>query len=106
MGMRAGLYQQKNGLLVFFGSLRSSQSMTCEEISSSTVSNVRASADQFVAARLFVAVPSGEIIHRTGRGAAMQMPCSGVISPGVGGMPGIGTIFIGGNDSLLVRAAV
>src|SRR6476469_3887224 len=35
--MRAGLYQQKNGLLVVFGLLRSSQSMTCEEISSSTV---------------------------------------------------------------------
>ena len=27
MCMRAGLYQQKNGLLVFFGSLRSSQSI-------------------------------------------------------------------------------
>ena len=35
--MRAGLYQQKNGFLVFSGSLRSSQSTTCEEISSSTV---------------------------------------------------------------------
>ena len=37
MCMRAGLYQQKNGLSVFLGSLRSSQSMTCAEISSSTV---------------------------------------------------------------------
>src|ERR1035438_9746202 len=37
--MRAGLYQTKNGLLVFLGSLRSSQSMTWEEISSSTVSD-------------------------------------------------------------------
>src|SRR5689334_19136900 len=37
MCMRAGLYQQKNGLLVFLGSLRSSQSTTCAEISSSTV---------------------------------------------------------------------
>ena len=34
--MRAGLYQTKNGLLVFFGSLRSRKSMTCAEISSST----------------------------------------------------------------------
>jgi hypothetical protein len=34
--MRAGLYQTKNGLLVFFGSLRSRKSMTLAEISSST----------------------------------------------------------------------
>src|ERR1035441_3572489 len=37
--MRAGLYQTKKGLLVFLGSLRSSQSMTWDEISSSTVSD-------------------------------------------------------------------
>jgi len=35
--MRAGLYQTKNGLLVFLGSLRSRKSMTFAEISSSTV---------------------------------------------------------------------
>ena len=35
--MRAGLYQTKNGLLVFLGSLRSRKSMTLAEISSSTV---------------------------------------------------------------------
>ena len=35
--MRAGLYQTKNGLLVFSGSLRSRKSMTLAEISSSTV---------------------------------------------------------------------
>src|SRR5436190_21035104 len=35
--MRAGLYHTKNGLLVFFGSLRSRKSMTLDEISSSTV---------------------------------------------------------------------
>ena len=35
--IRAGLYQTKNGLLVFFGSLRSRKSMTLAEISSSTV---------------------------------------------------------------------
>ncbi len=35
--IRAGLYQQKNGLLVLSGSLRSSQSMTLAEISSSIV---------------------------------------------------------------------
>ena len=37
MCMRAGLYQTKKGLLVFFGSLRSRKSMTFAEISSSTV---------------------------------------------------------------------
>ncbi len=37
MCIRAGLYQQKNGLLVLSGSLRSSQSMTLAEISSSMV---------------------------------------------------------------------
>ena len=37
MCMRAGLYQTKNGLLVFAGSLRSRKSMTLAEISSSTV---------------------------------------------------------------------
>src|SRR5258705_7072867 len=37
MCMRAGLYQQKNGLLVVFGLLRSSQATTCEAISSATV---------------------------------------------------------------------
>ncbi len=35
--MRAGLYQTKNGLFVFFGSLRSRKSITLAEISSSTV---------------------------------------------------------------------
>ena len=35
--MRAGLYQTKKGLLVFFGSWRSRKSMTFAEISSSTV---------------------------------------------------------------------
>src|ERR1700759_1332512 len=34
--MRAGLYQTKNGLFVFFGSLRSGKSMTLAEISPAT----------------------------------------------------------------------
>src|SRR5258707_4215640 len=34
--MRAGVYQTKNGLLVFFGTLGSMKSMTLAEISSST----------------------------------------------------------------------
>ena len=47
------------------------------------------------------AVPSGDFIHRTGRGAAMQTPSLGSISPGRGGMPGIGTIFMGGTTACL-----
>src|SRR5689334_15191963 len=39
--MRAGLYQTKNGLPVFLGSLRSRKSMTLAEISSSTVFEVQ-----------------------------------------------------------------
>ena len=45
MCMRAGLYQTKNGLLVFFGSLRSRKSTTFAEISSSTVFDRSRSAD-------------------------------------------------------------
>jgi hypothetical protein len=37
MCIRAGLYQTKNGLLVFLGSLRSRKSITLADISSSTV---------------------------------------------------------------------
>src|SRR6187397_2010485 len=72
--MRAGLYQQKNGLLVFFGSLRSSQSTTCEEISSSTVlerSNVSGPSSLPIC---LAAVPSEDFIQRTGRGGVMQVP--------------------------------
>src|SRR5215831_7339477 len=59
--MRAGLYQTKNGLPVFLGSLRSRKSMTLAEISSSTVldrSNVNGpSSLQFC----FCAEPSEEV---------------------------------------------
>src|SRR6478609_6990027 len=81
--MRAGLYQQKNGLSVFLGSLRSSQSTTCEEISSSTVLERSSVSGPSSVPFWFFAVPSLDFIHKTGRGAAMQTPSLGSISPGV-----------------------
>ena len=67
--MRAGLYQTKNGLLVFFGSLRSRKSMTLAEISSSTVferSSVSGPSSLHV---WFFSVPSEDLHaeHRTRR---------------------------------------
>src|SRR5439155_9631402 len=96
MCMRAGLYQQKNGLPVFFGALRSSQSMTCEEISSSTVferSNVSGPSSL---PDWFFAVPSEDFIQRIGRGGVRHMPVFGSIAPGTGEIPGIGTCVHGG----------
>ena len=74
--MRAGLYQAKNGLLVFFGSLRSRKSTTLAEISSSTVfdrSSVNGPSSLHV---LFAAVPSEERAreHRTWRRQANRCP--------------------------------
>src|SRR5215468_2273229 len=64
--IRAGLYQTKNGLLVFLGSLRSKKSMTFAEISSSTVrdrSRVSGPASLQV---WFFADPSEEVHDSTG----------------------------------------
>src|SRR4030095_732307 len=100
--MRAGLYQQKNGLLVFLGSLRSSQSTTWAEISSSTVFERSSVSGPSSLPIWFLAVPSGDFIHSTGRGAAMHTPYLGSIAPGGSLMPGIGTIFIGGTTACVV----
>src|SRR6478672_6533789 len=77
MCMRAGLYQQKKGLLVFSGSLRSSQSMTCEEISSSTVFERSSVSGPSSLPIWLLAVPSDDFIQRMGRGAAMHTPSLG-----------------------------
>src|SRR5262245_26451691 len=71
--MRAGLYQTKNGLLVFFGSLRSRKSMTFAEISSSTVldrSRVSGPSSLHV---MFLEVPSEDLHASTGRGGIKQI---------------------------------
>ena len=70
--MRAGLYQTKKGLLVFFGSLRSRKSMTLAEISSSTVfdrSSVSGPSSLHV---WFFSVPSEDLHQITGRGGMRQ----------------------------------
>src|SRR6266704_6134770 len=66
--MRAGLYQTKNGLLVFLGSLRSRKSMTLAEISSSTVfdrSSVNGPSSLHI---WFFSLPSEDLHESTGRG--------------------------------------
>src|SRR5271165_6744126 len=85
--MRAGLYQQKNGLPVFEGWLRSSQSMTWEEISSSTVferSSVKTPSSLPI---WFLAVPSEDFIQMIGRGGVRHVPVLGSMAPGVCGIP-------------------
>src|SRR6476660_6639990 len=95
MCIRAGLYQQKNGLLVFLGSLRSRKSTTCEEISSSTVlerSSVSGPSSLHV---WFLLVPSDDLHKRTGRGGVRQGVVAGSTAPGTSGRPGI-VVFLQG----------
>src|SRR5208283_1451268 len=65
--MRAGLYQQKNGLPVFLGSLRSSQSMTWDDLPKMML-----------------------------RGGVRHVPVLGSIMPGTSGIPGSGSLLQGG----------
>src|SRR6476619_6144865 len=94
--MRAGLYQTKNGLLVFLGSLRSMKSITLAEISSSTVldrSSVRGPSSLHV---WFFSVPSEDLQERIGRGGVIQVVVLGSTAPGTSGTPGIGVLRHGG----------
>src|SRR5246127_5690998 len=94
--MRAGLYQTKNGLLVFLGSLRSMKSITLAEISSSTVferSSVNGPSSLQV---WFFSVPSDDLQARTGRGGVRQIVVFGSTAPGTSGTPGIGVFLHGG----------
>src|SRR5689334_23852641 len=96
MCMRAGLYQTKNGLLVFFGSLRSRKSMTLAEISSSTVrerSSVSGPSSLHV---WFFDVPSDDVQAITGRGGVRQVVVLGSTAPGTSGRPGTGVFLHGG----------
>src|SRR5947199_9762036 len=94
--MRAGLYQTKNGLLVFLGSLRARKSITCEEISSSTVFERSSVSGPSSLPVWFLAVPSEDFIQRTGRGGVMQVPVFGSTPPGGFEIPGIGIVVHGG----------
>src|SRR6187455_2106359 len=96
MCMRAGLYQAKNGLLVFFGSLRSRKSTTFAEISSSTVferSNVNGPSSWHV---WLAAVPFEERHDNMGRGGVRQTDVRGSTAPGTEASPGIGVFMHGG----------
>ena len=76
--MRAGLYQTKNGLLVFFGSLRSRKSMTLAEISSSTVFDRSSVSGPSSLQVWFFSVPSEDLQQRTGRGGVRQIVVFGI----------------------------
>src|ERR1700730_18626940 len=96
MCMRAGVYQTKNGLLVFFGSLRSRKSMTLAEISSSTVfdrSRVSGPSSLHV---MFLAVPSEDLHASTGRGGIKQIVVLASTAPGTSARPGTGVFLHGG----------
>src|SRR5215472_18784178 len=94
--MRAGLYQTKNGLPVFFGSLRSRKSMTLAEISSSTVferSRVSGPSSWQV---WFFAVPSEDLHDSIGRGGVKHVVVFGSTAPGTSARPGMGVFLHGG----------
>ena len=94
--MRAGLYQTKNGLLVFLGSLRSRKSMTLAEISSSTVFERSSVSGPSSLQVWFFSVPSEDLHQSTGRGGVRQVVVFGSTAPGTSGTPGIGVFLHGG----------
>src|SRR5271157_1185740 len=94
--IRAGLYQTKNGLPVFLGSLRSRNSLTWTAISSSTVfERSSVSGPSSLHVWLF-SVPSEELHQRTLRGGVRQVVVLGSTAPGTSGMPGIRVFLQGG----------
>src|SRR5262245_28145923 len=96
MCMRAGLYQTKNGLLVFLGSFLSRKSTTCDEISSSTVferSSVRGPSSLHV---WLASVPSEDVHEIIGRGGVRQVLFFGSMAPGGSLTPLSGVFMHGG----------
>ena len=96
MCMRAGLYQTKNGLLVFLGSLRSRKSITWAEISSSTVRDRSSVSGPSSLQVWFASVPSDEcapedIARRRQAGRRRRVDRAGNL-----GKPGIGVFLHGG----------
>src|SRR6516165_829109 len=94
--MRAGLYQTKNGLPVFLGSLRSRKSMTLPEISSSTVFERSSDNGPSSLHRWFASVPSDDLHDRILRGGVRHSVVFGSTAPGTSGTPGIGVFLHGG----------
>src|SRR5262249_45986022 len=96
MCMRAGLYQTKNGLPVFLGSLRSRKSMTWDEISSSTVFERSSVSGPWSWHIWLFDVPSSDLHQSTLRGGVRQIVVLGSTAPGTSGRPGIGVFLHGG----------
>src|SRR6185436_16468679 len=94
--MRAGLYQMKNGLLVFFGSLRSRKSMTLAEISSSTVFERSSVIGPSSLQLWFFSVPSDDVQAMTGRGGVMHSAVFASTAPGGSLRPRTGVFLHGG----------
>src|SRR6185436_6913944 len=99
--MRAGLYQTKNGLLVFFGSFRSRKSITLAEISSSMVFERSRLSGPSSLHLWFFASPSTDVHQSTGRGGVRQVVVFGSTAPGTSGTPGI-SVFLHGGATLCV----
>ena len=93
--MRAGLYQTKNGLLVFFGSLRSRKSMTLAEISSSAVFERSSVIGPSSLQVWFFSVPSEDVQAITGRGGVMHSVVFGSTAPGRSVRPRTGVFLHG-----------
>src|ERR1700754_1873068 len=91
--MRAGLYQTKNGLLVFFGSLRSRKSTTLSEISSSTVRERSSVSGPSSLHIWLLLVPSEDLHNRTLRGDVRHNVVLGSTAPGTSGTPEIGVFL-------------
>src|SRR5215475_2009985 len=96
MCMRAGLYQTKNGLPVFLGSLRSRKSMTLAEISSSTVFERSSVSGPSSLQLWFFEVPSEDLHESIGRGGVRQTVVAGSTAPGTSGTPGMSVFLHGG----------
>src|SRR5215470_2124764 len=93
--MRAGLYQTKNGLPVFLGSLRSRKSITLAEISSSTVFERSKVSGPSSLHLWFCSVPSEDLHEITGRGGVTQSVVLGSTAPGHSGRPRTGVFLQG-----------
>src|SRR6516162_2849425 len=100
--MRAGLYQTKNALFIFFGSLRSRKSMTLAEISSSTVFERSRVSGPSSLQVWFCDVPSDDLHEMIGRGGVTQAVVFGSTAPGTSGRPGTGVFLHGGAKSCVV----
>src|SRR5262245_16378253 len=86
--MRAGLYQTKNGLFVFLGSLRSRKSITLAEISSSTVFERSKVSGPSSLHFWFACVPSTDLHEMSGRGGGTQVVVVGYTAAGTSGRQG------------------